>query len=195
MHIDPILPTLVAIIGVVLLIGLSLQILRQPQVIGYLLAGVAIGPFGLALLSDTEFASRLGGFGVILLLFFVGMEVAPRQLISGWRIAVIGTLAQVALSVALVIPIGLWFDWPVERVVLLGFVTSLSSTAVIIKLLRDSGEINRKEGQDILGILLTQDLIIIPMLIIVGLMGGEAPSWSGLGLQIGGSIIIISLLA
>jgi CPA2 family monovalent cation:H+ antiporter-2 len=195
MHIDPILPTLVAIIGVVLLIGLSLQILRQPQVIGYLLAGVAIGPFGLALLTDTEFASRLGGFGVILLLFFVGMEVAPRQLISGWRIAVIGTLAQVALSVALVIPIGLWFDWPVERVVLLGFVTSLSSTAVIIKLLRDSGEINRKEGQDILGILLTQDLIIIPMLIIVGLMGGEAPSWSGLGLQIGGSIIIISLLA
>lgn len=195
MHIDPILPTLVAIIAVVLLIGLSLQLLRQPQVIGYLLAGVAIGPFGLALLTDTELAARLGSFGVVLLLFFVGMEVAPRQLISGWRIAVIGTLAQVALSVALVIPIGLWFDWPIERVVLLGFVTSLSSTAVIIKLLRDSGEINQKEGQDILGILLAQDLIIIPMLIIVGLMGGETPSWSGLGLQIGGSIIIISSLA
>ena len=195
MHIDPILPTLVAIITVVLFIGLSLQLLRQPQVIGYLLAGVTIGPFGLALLTDTELASRLGSFGVVLLLFFVGMEVAPRQLIARWRIAVIGTLAQVALSVALVIPIGLWFDWPIERVVLLGFVTSLSSTAVIIKLLRDSGEINRKEGQDILGILLAQDLIIIPMLIIVGLMGGEAPSWSGLGLQIGGSIVIVSSLA
>ena len=194
MHIDPILPTLVAIITVVLFIGLSLQLLRQPQVIGYLLAGVAIGPFGLALLTDTELATRLGSFGVVLLLFFVGMEVAPRQLIAGWRIAVIGTLAQVALSVALVIPIGLWFDWPIERVVLLGFVTSLSSTAVIIKLLRDSGEINRKEGQDILGILLAQDLIIIPMLIIVGLMGGEAPSWSGLGLQVGGSIVIVSSL-
>jgi len=194
MHIDPILPTLVAIITVVLFIGLSLQLLRQPQVIGYLLAGVTIGPFGLALLTDTELASRLGSFGVVLLLFFVGMEVAPRQLIARWRIAVIGTLAQVALSVALVIPIGLWFDWPIERVVLLGFVTSLSSTAVIIKLLRDSGEINRKEGQDILGILLAQDLIIIPMLIIVGLMGGEAPSWSGLGLQVGGSIVIVSSL-
>lgn len=194
MHIDPILPTLVAIITVVLFIGLSLQLLRQPQVIGYLLAGVTIGPFGFALLTDTELASRLGSFGVVLLLFFVGMEVAPRQLIARWRIAVIGTLAQVALSVALVIPIGLWFDWPIERVVLLGFVTSLSSTAVIIKLLRDSGEINRKEGQDILGILLAQDLIIIPMLIIVGLMGGEAPSWSGLGIQVGGSIVIVSSL-
>lgn len=185
---------MVAIIAVVLVIGLSLQLMKQPQVIGYLLAGVAIGPFGLALLTDTELASRLGSFGVVLLLFFVGMEVAPRQLISGWRIAVLGTLAQVALSVVMVVPIGLWFDWPIERVVLLGFVTSLSSTAVIIKLLRDSGEINRKEGQDILGILLAQDLIIIPMLIIIGLMGGEAPSWSGLGLQIGGAIVIVSLL-
>lgn len=194
MHIDPVLPTLVAIIAVVLLIGLSLQLLRQPQVIGYLLAGVAIGPFGFALLTDAAFASRLGSFGVVLLLFFVGMEVAPRQLLSGWRIAVVGTLVQVALSVALVIPIGLWFDWPMERIILLGFVTSLSSTAVIIKLLRDSGELNQKEGQDILGILLVQDLIVIPMLIIIGLLGGETPGWSELGLQIGGSIAIISVL-
>lgn len=194
MHIDPVLPTLVAIIAVVLLIGLSLQLLRQPQVIGYLLAGVAIGPFGFALLTDAAFASRLGSFGVVLLLFFVGMEVAPRQLLSGWRIAVVGTLVQVALSVALVIPIGLWFDWPMERIILLGFVTSLSSTAVIIKLLRDSGELNQKEGQDILGILLVQDLIVIPMLIIIGLLGGETPGWSELGLQIGGSIAIVSVL-
>ena len=189
MHIDPLLPTLVAIIAVVLLIGLSLQLLRQPQVIGYLLAGVAIGPFGLALLTDIQFANRLGGFGVVLLLFFVGMEVAPRQLLSGWRIAVVGTLIQVALSVALVIPIGLWFSWPMERIVLLGFVTSLSSTAVIIKLLSDSGELNRKEGQDILGILLVQDLIIIPMLIILGLLGGETPGLSELGLQIGARLL------
>ena len=194
MHIDPILPTVVAIIAIVLLTGLALQLMRQPQVIGYLLAGIAIGPSGFALLTDAEFASRLGGFGVVLLLFFVGMEVAPRQLLSGWRIAVVGTLVQVALSVALVMPIGLWFNWPMERIVLLGFVTSLSSTAVIIKLLRDSGELNKKEGQDILGILLVQDLVIIPMLIIIGLLGGETPSWSQLGLQISGSVAIVSLL-
>jgi CPA2 family monovalent cation:H+ antiporter-2 len=194
MHIDPILPTVVAIIAIVLLTGLALQLMRQPQVIGYLLAGIAIGPSGFALLTDAEFASRLGSFGVVLLLFFVGMEVAPRQLLSGWRIAVVGTLVQVALSVALVMPIGLWFNWPMERIVLLGFVTSLSSTAVIIKLLRDSGELNKKEGQDILGILLVQDLVIIPMLIIIGLLGGETPSWSQLGLQISGSVAIVAVL-
>ena len=195
MHLDPLLPTLVAILALVLLIGLSLHLMRQPQVIGYLLAGVAIGPFGFSLLTDTALASRLGSFGVVLLLFFVGMEVAPRQLLSGWRVAVVGTLVQVALSVALVIPVGLWFSWPIERIVLLGFVTSLSSTAVIIKLLRDSGELNLKEGQDILGILLVQDLIIIPMLMVIGLLDGQTPGWGALGLQVSGAIVIVSLLA
>ena len=171
MHLDPSLPILVAIITVILLIGTSLHLMKQPQIIGYLLAGVAIGPFGFGLFPDTEFATRLGSYGVVLLLFFVGMEVAPKRLLAGWRIAVIGTVVQVALSVAMVVPLGLWLDWPLARIVLLGFVTSLSSTAVIIKLLRDSGEINQKEGQDVLGILLVQDLIIIPMLIIVGLLG------------------------
>ncbi|MDX1697719.1 MAG: cation:proton antiporter, partial [Thiohalobacterales bacterium] len=194
MHLDPALPTLVAILGITLLIGLLLQFLRQPQIIGYLLAGIVIGPYGLALLTDTEFASRLGSFGVVLLLFFVGMEVAPRQLMKGWRIAVIGTLVQVALSVAMVLPLGLWFDWPAARIVLLGFVTSLSSTAVIVKLLRDSGELQRKEGQDVLGILLVQDLIIIPMLIILGIMGGESPGIQTLGIQITGAFAVVTVL-
>lgn len=195
MHLDPSLPLLVEIIGITLLIGLLLQLVRQPQVIGYLLAGIAIGPYGLGLLTDTEFASRIGNFGVVLLLFFVGMEVAPTKLLSGWRIAVVGTIVQVLLSIGMVLPIGLWLDWPLERVVLLGFVTSLSSTAVIIKMLRDSGELNRREGQDVLGILLVQDLLIIPMLIIIGLMGGGSPGWSELSLQLIGTVSIVVVLS
>lgn len=81
MHLDPSLPILVAILCVIVLIGLVLQLIHQPQVIGYLLAGVVIGPFGLALMTDANFAARLGGFGVVLLLFFIGMEAAPRQLL------------------------------------------------------------------------------------------------------------------
>ena len=65
MHLDPLLPTLVTILAVILLIGLALQLMQQPQVIGYLLAGVAIGPIGLALLTAIDFASRLGSFGVV----------------------------------------------------------------------------------------------------------------------------------
>lgn len=194
MHIDPSLPGLVAITALILLIGLVLQLARQPQVVGYLLAGIAIGPYGFALLTDIELASRLGGFGVVLLLFFVGMEVVPRQLASVWRVAVIGTLIQVVLSIALVAPIGLWFDWPLKRVVLLGFVISLSSTAVIIKLLQDTGELGRKEGQDVLGILLVQDLIIIPMLIIVGLLGGEKAGLDIFVLQVFTALLTVGIL-
>ena len=194
MHLDPSLPILVAIITVILLIGTSLHLMKLPQVVGYLVAGIAIGPFGFSLLTDTELAARLGSYGVVLLLFFVGMEVAPKRLISGWRIAVIGTLVQVALSVGLVLPLGMWLDWPLARIVLLGFVTSLSSTAVIIKLLRDTGEIYQREGQDILGILLMQDLIIIPMLIIIGLLGDQTLSLGELGIQICGAILIIATL-
>jgi CPA2 family monovalent cation:H+ antiporter-2 len=195
MHIDPSLLSLVYIIAIVLMIGLVLQLLKQPQVLGYLLAGIAIGPFGLALFTDAEIAARLGSYGVVLLLFFVGMGVAPKQLASGWRIAVIGTLVQVALSVAMVVPIGLWLDWPIERTVLLGFVISLSSTAVIIKLLSDTGEIKGKVGQDVLAILLVQDLVIIPMLIAIGLMGGTKPSFQTITIQIIVSIVLLLVLA
>ncbi|MFT5658738.1 MAG: CPA2 family monovalent cation:H+ antiporter-2 [Gammaproteobacteria bacterium] len=195
MHLDPTLLSLVYTIAVVLTIGLVLQLLKQPQVLGYLLAGIAIGPFGLALFTDVEVATRLGSYGVVLLLFFVGMEVAPKQLAAGWRIAVIGTLAQVAMSVAIVVPIGLWLDWTIERTVLLGFVISLSSTAVIIKLLSDSGEIKVKIGQDVLSILLVQDLVIIPMLIVIGLMGGTAPSVETIAIQIIVAIVLLLVLA
>ena len=194
MHLDPSLPLLVEIIAITLLIGLLLHLIRQPQVVGYLIVGIAIGPYGLSLLTDIEFASRVGNFGVVLLLFFVGMEVAPRQLLSGWRIVVFGTLVQVLLSIVMILPLGLWLDWPLERVVLLGFVTSLSSTAVIIKMLRDSGELNRKEGQDVLGILLVQDHLIIPMLIIIGFMGGGPLSWGELGIQLVGAAAIAAIL-
>jgi CPA2 family monovalent cation:H+ antiporter-2 len=194
MHLDPVLPVLVGIISIILIVGLSFHLMRQPQVIGYLLAGVAIGPFGLELLTDSDLASRLGNFGVVLLLFFVGMEVAPRQLLAGWRIAIIGTLVQVVLSIAMVVPLGLWLDWSLQRIVLFGFVTSLSSTAVIVKLLRDTGELNKREGQDVLGILLMQDLIVIPMLIVLDLLGGQQPGWGRLGVQVAGAIAIVTLL-
>lgn len=95
MHMDPLLPTMVGTIFLMLLVGGFLKFIGQPQIIAYLLAGVLIGPHGLALISDSELIHRLGAFGVVLLLFFVGMEVVPDKLKARWRIPVIGTLLQV----------------------------------------------------------------------------------------------------
>lgn len=172
MHMDAVLPQVVAMLFVLLLIGLFVKLLRQPHVIAYLFAGILIGPFGLELFTDQENIGRLGSIGVLFLLFFVGMETDAKALASKWKLALVGTSLQVLLSVASIWAIGWWFDWPMSRIVLIGFVISLSSTAVIIKLMQDANMLESRVGQGVLSILLAQDLAIIPMLITIGMFEG-----------------------
>lgn len=190
MHLDPIMPYLVGAILAVLFLGLLLRRLKQPHVVGYLIAGVIIGPHGIALVSDEATLSRFGAIGVVLLLFFIGMEVSPRKLVDNWKVAVLGTLAQIAISVGCVWPLGLLMDWPLERILLIGFVISLSSTAVVLKLLEDWKEIDTKVGQNVLAILLAQDLAVIPMLIILGMLGDSGSEPGNVFLQIAGALMI-----
>lgn len=190
MHLDPLLPPLVGVIAVILALGLLLQFFRQPQLVGYILAGILIGPSGLGIVSDVALIEHLGALGVTLLLFFIGMEVSPHQLARGWRIAVFGTLFQIIISVLTVWSIGRYFDWDLSRIVLLGFVISLSSTAVVLKLLKDSNELNSEAGQNVLLILLAQDLAIVPMLIIVSLLSGQSPETALIYKQVIGGIAI-----
>lgn len=195
MHLDPIFPTLVGALFVILLVGLFLQRLKQPHVVGYLLTGILLGPHVIGLITEQAVIERLGAMGVVFLLFFIGMEVSPRKLISSWRIAVIGTCIQILLSVLCVWLLGKWLDWPLARSVLLGFVISLSSTAVVLKILQDSGELETETGQNVLGVLLFQDMAIIPMLIVIGLMSGEVPDSKHLAMQLIGAVLMIGLLA
>lgn len=193
MHIDPLIPPLVGVVAVVLALGLILQTFRQPQLVGYIIAGIIIGPSGLELLTDVELIEQLGAIGVTLLLFFIGMEVSPHQLVRGWRVAVIGTLSQILISIACVVLIGVMLDWSTERIILLGFVISLSSTAVVLKLLKDRGELDSKAGNNVLLILLAQDLAIVPMLIVISMLSGDSPSTVELAKQIIGGILIVAL--
>jgi monovalent cation:H+ antiporter-2, CPA2 family len=195
MHLDPIMPYLVGSILAVLFLGLLLRSIRQPYVIGYLIAGVILGPHGAALITDKEMLGHLGAIGVVLLLFFIGMEVVPKKLIVNWKVAVFGTLLQIMISVGCVWPLGLFFDWPVSRIVLIGFVISLSSTAVILKLLQDWNEFDSKVGQNVLVILLAQDLAVIPMLILLSLLGGANSEASNIWLQLSGAAAMATLVA
>jgi CPA2 family monovalent cation:H+ antiporter-2 len=195
MHVDPLIPPLVAVITVILILGLLLQTFRQPQLVGYIVAGIVIGPAGLGIVTDIELIGHLGAIGVTLLLFFVGMEVSPAQLASGWRIAIVGTLLQVMVSVLCVASIGAWLDWSLARIVLLGFVISLSSTAVVLKLLKDRGELDSRVGNNVLLILLAQDLAVVPMLIAVSFLSGEPVDRSALLLQVIGGVSILGLAA
>jgi CPA2 family monovalent cation:H+ antiporter-2 len=193
MHLDPALPPAVAALFVVLIVVILLTRLRQPHVVGYLLTGIILGPHVFGLITDQELVARLGNIGVVLLLFFIGMEISPRRLLKSWRIAVIGTIAQILISVFVVWLVGKYLGWTLSRSVLLGFVISLSSTAVVLKILQDKKELDSDTGQNVLGVLLFQDMAIIPMLIIIGLMSGNELAPLELSMQISGGVVMLLL--
>ncbi len=191
---DPIVPAVAAFALVVLVLGVILRYLGQPYVIAYIVAGLLLGVNGLGLAND-EILSQMGTVGIILLLFFIGMEVSIPRLVSNWRVAIVGTTLQIIVSVILVLAIGTLLDWPISRSILFGFVISLSSTAVVLKILEDKKEMNTKVGQDMLGVLLVQDLAVIPMLIILNMVGGQSLSGGELMLPLVGSVLIIGAVA
>jgi len=195
MHIDPALPVIVGVILAILLIGFAMRALRQPQIVGYLIAGLLIGPYGLGLLEDPDLIGRIGGIGLIVLLFFVGMEASPHSLLSRWRLAIFGVLLQVGITVAAVWLIALYLDWSWSKTLILGFVISLSSTAVVLKLLKDWNELNTQTGQNVLVVLLAQDMALVPMIIAVNMLGGGDVSNSELVAQLIGAILLIGIAA
>ncbi len=192
--IQNLLVPIVIISAVVILVGLILKIIRQPSVISYIVVGVIMGPHALGIVNDTTQVSTLGSLGLILLLFFVGMEMSLPELIANWRISVIGTLLQIGISVLLVFMLGVFTDLGFAQVLLFGFVMALSSTAVILKLLSEWGEMHTKVGQNVVGILLTQDILIVVMLIVIRYFGGEGMDRTGLTLQIIGAILIGAIM-
>lgn len=192
--IDPVLSRFVMLSLIIILAGFVLRLLRQPSLITYILVGLIIGPYGFALIEDENLISNLGSMGLVLLLFFIGMEIKLPELIASWKVSVIGTTIQVLISIAVVWLIGRYFNWDISRVIMLGFVISLSSTAVIVKMLEEKKELNTRAGQYVLGILLAQDVLVVPMIIILGYLGGHHPGKLELIRQIIGGILITGII-
>ena len=191
---DPIVGFISILAVLAILIGLVLKKIRQPYIIGYIIVGAILGEYGFGLIKDPESIQHLGEIGIILLLFFIGMEISLPELVKQWKIAAIGTLMQVGISVLIVLGIGYLFNWKIERSIILGFVIALSSSAVIIKLIQDKNLVSTRIGKNVLSILLTQDIIIVPLLIITSLLGGESEPIENIILMVVGGIIIMVML-
>jgi CPA2 family monovalent cation:H+ antiporter-2 len=151
--------------------GVLLASLRQPPLVGYILAGAVLGPSGLQLITDRPTINIFAELGVLVLLFVVGMHLSLRAFRSVWKTALGATTLQIAVSLSLMLALGHAMGWPLGRSVLLGFVLALSSTAVGIKMLEDVGELRNATGRCVVGILIAQDLAVVPMLIIVTALG------------------------
>lgn len=183
------------ILGVIIVIlGSILRYFKQPYIVAYILAGIFLGDFGFQIITDKELVTIMGDIGLILLLFFIGMEISLPDLVKNWKVAIVGTFLQVLGSVALVGIIGWFPGWQYNRIITIGFVISLSSSAVIIKLLQDNGEISTSTGRNVLSILLMQDILIVPMLIATNYLGGHVPSLEESILQIVGGVLIIGTI-
>jgi CPA2 family monovalent cation:H+ antiporter-2 len=187
--------TLIAIIAIgIIAVSALLKRMNQTYIIGYILIGVLVGQQGFGLIESADNVHLMGELGIILLLFFIGMEIDLVDFVKQWKIATSGVLLQLLFSVLLMFLIGSFFEWSFARTVVLGFVVALSSSAVVIKLLQDKGLITSALGKNVLSILLAQDIAFVPLLLIVSQLGGTSMSTKNLVLMIIGAVLIIFLL-
>ncbi|MBI5158881.1 cation:proton antiporter [Candidatus Micrarchaeota archaeon] len=188
---DLYLTTFVLVSFIALITCVLLNLFRQPSLIAYIITGLIIGSHGFGFVSDQNLIAQLGNLGLVLLLFFIGMQIRLYQIISNWKVAIIGTLFQILISVGLVGLLGIILCWSLNTIVLLGFVISLSSTAVIVKLLESMDRMGTNVGRDVLSILLVQDLAVIPMLIIINALLRGPINFGSISLQLVGFTIVM----
>ncbi len=150
--------------------------LGVPSLLGYLLVGAAIGPHALKLLPDTEGTRHLAEFGVVFLMFTIGLEFSLPRLYTMKRLVFVLGLAQVLLTMAVILPVALMLGLSWQGGVALGGALAMSSTAVASKLLAERRELDSAHGRQVMGVLLFQDLAVVPLLILLPALAGEMES-------------------
>ena len=149
------------------LCGMAMARLNQPAIVGYILAGVILGPSGLGLVGDRGQIAALAELGVLMLLYIIGMELSVRSFRRMWRVAVFSTGLQILVSLVAMLFLGYALGWPMTHVLLFAFVLALSSTAVAVKMMEDVGALRQRTGRIAVGVLIAQDLAVALMMIVL----------------------------
>jgi CPA2 family monovalent cation:H+ antiporter-2 len=152
--------------------------IKIPAIIGYLITGIIAGPHLLALIDSPENVEVMAEIGVILLMFTIGLEFSLNHLFRIRKIVFVGGFLQLLLTAGITILVSRVYDLQWTEAVFVGFLTALSSTAVVLKLLQERSELTTHYGRTIVGILIFQDVILIPMLLFTPMLGGNI---SGIG--------------
>lgn len=176
----------------------GLRIVKVPALVGLLLAGAAIGPNALYLVQDAHRVELLAEIGVVLLLFTIGLELSLAQLLRMWKILAGGGAGQMIFCTAAVVGATAWLVEGLGKPIFFGFLATLSSTAIVLRLLGDKAQLGTPTGRISLGILLFQDLSIVPFMLLTPFLAGDGGGVGALGmtmLKAGGVVVGVVLAA
>jgi monovalent cation:proton antiporter-2 (CPA2) family protein len=170
------------------------QRLGLGAVLGYLAAGTLVGPWGLGFIDQIEEIRHIAEFGVIFLLFIIGIELKPARLWAMRRMVFgLGT-AQVMVTGLAIAGLALLFDQPPKTAVIIGFGLALSSTAFGLQILTERGELGTGHGQTAFSVLLLQDLAVVPLLTLVSLLAAESTLLEGLEFALLEAVLVIAFV-
>src|SRR6476659_77665 len=166
--------------------GLLAHRLRLPPIVGYLLAGVALGPFTPGFVGDANLASQLAEIGVILLMFGVGLHFSIKDLLEVRAIALPGAIVQIAVATGSGLALALHWGWSIGAGLVLGLALSVASTVVLLRALEQRNALDSVNGRIAVGWLIVEDLVMVLALVLLPALatnGGDAhgiaAQWSG----------------
>jgi len=183
------------LLAAAVLVAAAARALRLPTMLGYLVTGIAIGPYALGWIPDSEEARYLAEFGVVFLMFSIGLEFSLPRLMT-MRMTVFGFGgAQVVLTIALTTLMAWLFHLPLLTAIALGGIMSMSSTAIVSKMMAERLEIQTPHGRQIFGALLFQDLAVVPLLILIPAFAKESDAMAAtLGLAMFKAVVVLGFL-
>jgi len=168
----PLLNDILIVFGLSILVIFLCHRLRIPAILGFFLTGVLVGPHGLYLIKAIHEVEILAEIGVILLLFTIGIEFSLKQFFQIKKTILLGGSVQVLLTLLSGLSIAYLFGQPFEKAFFIGCLLSLSSTAIVLKLLQERAEVDSPHGRTALGILIYQDIIVVFMMLLVPVLAG-----------------------
>jgi len=172
----PLLKDIIIIFGLAIFVLFICHRLHVPTVVGFLLTGIFVGPYGLGLIKAIHEVEIFAEIGVVLLLFTIGIEFSLERLLQIRKSVLIGGSLQVFLTFWATLLISKQFGQAFGESVFIGFLVALSSTAIVLKLLQERAEVDSPHGRTTLGILIFQDIIVVPMILITPLLAGATGS-------------------
>ncbi len=187
MHDLPLITTIAAAFAAAWVLGLVTHRLGLSPIVGYLLGGVAIGPYTPGFSGDVELANQLAEVGVILLMFGVGLHFHLKDLLAVKRVAIPGAVGQSLVATGLAAAVFMLFDWPVKSGLVLGMAMAVASTVVLLRVLIDGGALSTVQGHIAVGWLIVEDIFTVILLVLVPVLAvGDAGAEGGSPAAAGG---------